>query len=170
MTLAPTPRARRAQCGFTLIELLVVLGIIATLATLMVPNYVPAITKAKHTVLAENLRTMRRVIDQYYDDTGRYPVNLAELVQRKYLRAIPQDPVTGSDSTWITLTSAENAAQDPSAVILATTPSAQDAFRFGSSAPVPPPGAIPVVEDKGICCVKSGATGADPAGKAYADY
>jgi len=169
--LAKTHRrhARRAR-GFTLIELLVVLGIIATLATLMIPNYVPAITKAKNTVLAENLRTLRRVIDQFYDDTGHYPVNLAELVERKYLRAVPIDPVTGSDTTWLTMTPAENAAQDPSAQVLATSRSAQDALRFGASTPTPPPGAIPIVEDKGICCVKSGASGTDPAGKAYADY
>ncbi|MFK0380167.1 type II secretion system protein [Pandoraea sp. NPDC090278] len=165
-----TCRAHRHLRGFTLIELLVVLGIIATLATLMIPNYVPAIAKAKNTVLTENLRTLRRVIDQFYDDTGHYPVNLAELVERKYLRAVPIDPVTGSDTTWITMTSAENAAQDPSAQILATSRSAQDALRFGASTPTPPPGAIPVVEDKGICCVKSGASGTDPAGKAYADY
>lgn len=176
MTLDPNARVRRIRHlrhrhrGFTLIELLVVLGIIATLATLMIPNYVPAIAKAKNTVLAENLRTLRHVIDQYYDDTGHYPVNLAELVERKYLRAVPVDPVTGSDTTWITMTQAENAAQDPSAQVAAAARTAQEAARFGASTPTPPPGAIPVVEDKGICCVKSGATGADPAGKAYADY
>ncbi|MCI3206703.1 prepilin-type N-terminal cleavage/methylation domain-containing protein [Pandoraea sp. LA3] len=163
-------RGARRYGGFTLIELLVVLGIIATLATLMIPNYVPAISKAKNTVLAENLRTLRKVIDQYFDDTGHYPANLNELVERKYLRAVPVDPVTGSDTTWITMTLAENAAQDPSAQILATTRAAQESARFGASTPTPPPGAIPVIEDKGVCCVKSGATGTDPAGKAYADY
>ncbi|SDH37162.1 MULTISPECIES: type II secretion system protein [unclassified Duganella] len=87
--------------GFTLIELLVVLGIIALLLTLAVPRYFPSVDKSKETVLADNLRNMRMVIDQYYGDTGRYPDTLDQLVEKKYLRALPFDPVADSDTTWI---------------------------------------------------------------------
>ena len=87
--------------GFTLIELLVVLGIVALMLTLAVPRYFPSIDKSKEVVLADNLRNMRTLIDQYYGDTGRYPDSLDQLVEKKYLRALPRDPVTDSDTTWI---------------------------------------------------------------------
>jgi general secretion pathway protein G len=87
--------------GFTLIELLVVLGIIALMLTLAVPRYFPSVDKSKEVVLADNLRNMRTLIDQYYGDTGRYPDTLDQLVEKKYLRALPVDPITDSQTTWI---------------------------------------------------------------------
>ncbi|MES2117862.1 MAG: type II secretion system protein [Pseudomonadota bacterium] len=93
----------RAIAGFTLIELLVVLGIVALMLTLAVPRYFPSIDKSKEIVLADNLRNLRDVIDQYYGDTGRYPDSLEQLVEKKYLRALPVDPITDSTSTWIVL-------------------------------------------------------------------
>ncbi|WP_243489071.1 type II secretion system protein [Massilia violaceinigra] len=87
--------------GFTLIELLVVLGIVALLLTLAVPRFFPSIDSAKDTILADNLRNTRAVIDQYYADTGRYPDSLEQLVEKKYLRNIPVDPVADSSTSWI---------------------------------------------------------------------
>ena len=87
--------------GFTLIELLVVLAIVALMLTLAVPRYFPSVDKSREVVLADNLRNLRGLIDQYYGDTGRYPDSLDQLVEKKYLRALPRDPVTDSDSTWI---------------------------------------------------------------------
>ena len=87
--------------GFTLIELLVVLGIVALMLTLAVPRYFPSIDKSKEVVLADNLRNVRQVLDQYYGDTGRYPDSLEQLVEKKYLRAMPVDPITDSDTTWV---------------------------------------------------------------------
>ena len=89
--------------GFTLIELLVVLGIIALMLTLAVPRYFPSIDRSKEVILADNLRNMRSVIDQYYGDTGRYPDSLDQLVEKKYLRQLPIDPITESSTTWITV-------------------------------------------------------------------
>jgi general secretion pathway protein G len=91
----------KARQGFTLIELLVVLGIIALLLTLAVPRYFPSVDSAKETILADNLRNTRATIDQYYGDTGRYPDTLEQLVEKKYLRAAPIDPITESSTTWI---------------------------------------------------------------------
>ena len=87
--------------GFTLIELLVVLAIVALLLTLAVPRYFPAIDGAKETILADNLRNTRDVIDQFYADRGRYPDSLEQLVEKKYLRSLPIDPITESTATWI---------------------------------------------------------------------
>jgi general secretion pathway protein G len=96
--MTPTQRLR---AGFTLIELLVVLAIVALLLTLAVPRYFPSIDNAKEVILADNLRNTRAIIDQYYADTGRYPDSLEQLVEKKYLRNMPVDPVTDSSSTWI---------------------------------------------------------------------
>lgn len=92
---------RRLRTGFTLIELLVVLAIVALLLTLAVPRYFPSIDNARETILADNLRNTREVIDQFYADTGRYPDSLEQLVEKKYLRNVPVDPVTESSTTWI---------------------------------------------------------------------
>ena len=97
-TTRPTSRRSRA---FTLIELLVVLAIVALLLTLAVPRFFPSIDSAKETILADNLRNTRAVIDQFYADTGRYPDSLEQLVEKKYLRALPVDPVADSNSAWI---------------------------------------------------------------------
>lgn len=94
-----TPMTSRR--GFTLIELLVVLGIVALLLTLAVPRFFPSIDGAKETILADNLRNTRAVLDQYRSDTGRYPESLEQLVEQKYLREIPLDPITESRETWM---------------------------------------------------------------------
>lgn len=87
--------------GFTLIELLVVLGIVALLLTLAVPRFFPSVDKTRETILAENLRTTRAVIDQFHADTGRYPESLDQLVEKKYLPRLPYDPVLESDAGWV---------------------------------------------------------------------
>ena len=84
-----------------MIELLVVLAIVALLLTLAVPRYFQTIDASKETILVENLRTTRDVIDKFYGDTGRYPESLDELVQKKYLRALPLDPVTDRADSWV---------------------------------------------------------------------
>lgn len=87
--------------GFTLIELLVVLAIIALLLTLAVPRYFQTIDASKETILSENLHATRDAIDKFYGDTGRYPDTLAELVDKRYLRSLPLDPITQSATTWV---------------------------------------------------------------------
>lgn len=87
--------------GFTLIELIFVitiLGVLYAVAQLVVTG---RITKAKETALKENLYIMRKTIDDYYADKGKYPANLQELVDEKYIRKIPEDPFTKSIETWI---------------------------------------------------------------------
>lgn len=87
--------------GFTLIELLVVMAIIATLLSIVAPRYFNSLDKAKEAVLRQDLGIMRNAIDQFYSDFGKYPVDLMELVDKRYLRSIPKDPFTESDKTWI---------------------------------------------------------------------
>jgi general secretion pathway protein G len=91
---------RRGAAGFTILELLVVLAIIGTLLALAAPRYVRSTEKAKEAVLRENLNVLRASLDKHYADLGVYPATLQELVSRRYLRRIPEDPVTGSDASW----------------------------------------------------------------------
>jgi general secretion pathway protein G len=94
------PTAKR-QPGFTLIELLVVLAIIATLLTLALPRYFKSVDRSKEAVLKENLYLMRDAIGKYYGDKGKYPESVEALATEKYLRKVPQDPITESPLTWV---------------------------------------------------------------------
>ncbi len=87
--------------GFTLIELLVVVAIIGILAGVVVGQYRRSITNAKEAVLRENLFRTRTAINQYFADKGKYPSDLRALVDDKYLRALPVDPMTKRDNSWI---------------------------------------------------------------------
>lgn len=87
--------------GFTLVELLVVLAILALLLTLAVPRYFTSIERAKDAALMHDLNTLRESIDKFYADTGRYPKTLDDLVERKYIRKLPVDPITEKNSTWV---------------------------------------------------------------------
>lgn len=86
--------------GFTLIELLVVMSIIAILLTIAVPRYFGSVDRSKEVALRQNLNVMRDAIDKFKGDTGAYPETLDDLVAKKYLRAIPVDPLTDSAVTW----------------------------------------------------------------------
>jgi general secretion pathway protein G len=90
-----------APRGFTLIEIIIVLGIIGLLVGLALPQYQTHHWKAKEAVLKENLSVLRRQIDLYYQDKGKYPASLETLVQENYLRQLPVDPMTGSSTTWV---------------------------------------------------------------------
>ena len=97
----------RRKSGFTLIELLVVMAIIATLLTLAVPRYFASLEKSREAVLHANLTLMRETLDKYYGDKGIYPASLDELVASRYLRSVPTDPITQSNTTWIVVPPAQ---------------------------------------------------------------
>ena len=95
-------KTNKKHCfGFTLIELLAVMAIIALLLTIAVPKYFGSVDRSRDTILRQDLVTMREALDKYYGDTGQYPDQLEDLTAKKYLRAIPRDPITESDSTWV---------------------------------------------------------------------
>jgi general secretion pathway protein G len=88
--------------GFTLIELMVVMTVIALLISIAVPRYFNSVEKAKEATLKQSLSVMRVAIDKFYGDNDRYPASIKELVTKKYIRAIPVDPITESTETWVT--------------------------------------------------------------------
>jgi len=84
--------------GFTAIELLLVLAIVALLASLALPAVNKSIERARESALRENLQVLRKALDSYYADNGVYPPSLETLTERRYIRAIPPDPIT--DNPW----------------------------------------------------------------------
>jgi general secretion pathway protein G len=80
--------------GFTLIELMVVMVLIALLLTIAVPRYFSTIDNGRQSVQRQNISAIRDAIDKYYGDQGKYPQTLQDLVDKKYLRSVPIDPVT----------------------------------------------------------------------------
>jgi general secretion pathway protein G len=94
---------RRRSTGFTFVELMVVIAIIIILVSMAVPIYQKSIIRAKETVLYNNLTTIRDVIDHYTYDKEKAPAQLQDLVSEGYLRAIPNDPMTGRNDTWQTV-------------------------------------------------------------------
>ena len=107
---AITASRRRNSRGFTIIELLVVMTIIVVLATIGLTQYRRSVIFAKESVLHEDLFRMRDAIDQYYADKNQYPSGLEALVAEGYMRAVPKDPFTNSETSWQTVPSEPDAA------------------------------------------------------------
>jgi len=87
--------------GFTLIEIIIVFALIGILVGMGLPQYQTAAKRAREAVLKEDLFQFRKLIDQYFQDKGKYPASLQTLVEEKYLRSIPVDPMTKSATTWV---------------------------------------------------------------------
>ena len=133
--------------GFTLIELLVVLAIVALLATIAAPRYIDHVERARETALKTDLKVMREAIDKFDGDQGHLPASLDELVERRYLKEVPVDPITDKRDTWVVISAAEAAL------------AANDVIQTGAG---PPP--------EGIWDVRSGAPGAAKDGSAFAKW
>lgn len=87
--------------GFTLVELLVVLAVVSLLLALAMPRYFGSVERAREAALKHDLAVMREAIDKHFADTGRYPATLDELVDKRYLRHVPIDPITERRDTWV---------------------------------------------------------------------
>src|SRR3982751_771851 len=88
-------RQRLRAAGFTLLELMIVISIIIILAAITLPQYQKTIMHTRETVLKDDLRKMRSLIDQFAADKGRLPQSLDELSSDGYMREVPVDPFTG---------------------------------------------------------------------------
>jgi general secretion pathway protein G len=90
----------RRDRGFTLIELMIVISMILILVSISIPAYNQSILRAKESVLRQDLFQLRSLISQYTLDKEKAPQGLDDLVQAGYIKQIPIDPMTGSNSTW----------------------------------------------------------------------
>jgi prepilin-type N-terminal cleavage/methylation domain-containing protein len=142
------------RAGFTLIELLVVLAVVALMLTIAVPRYVDRVEMARETALKTDLKVMREAIDHFDGDRGRLPKSLDELVTRTYLKAVPLDPITGRNDTWVSVSAADDALLHPA-------PPAE-------SSAAPSTGSASISD--GLADVRSGAVGKGRDGTEYKEW
>jgi general secretion pathway protein G len=116
-------RLRAFDRGYTFVELIVVTTIVLILASAVQPLVRVTITRQEESELRRTLREMRTAIDKYKDAADMqmipptelkfgaegYPPTLETLVEGvsvandatgrklKFLRRVPNDPITGSD-------------------------------------------------------------------------
>jgi general secretion pathway protein G len=101
-----------SSAGFTLLEMVVVLAIVGILAAIVAPSVVSALTRAREASLQQDLKIMRKLIDDYYGDKGVYPPSLKALASEGYLRTVPGDPVNANKPEWRTVTAKEGGISD----------------------------------------------------------
>ena len=82
--------------------MMVVMALVGLLLAIALPNYFQALDSGRLKAQAQNLTLMREAIDKFYGDNARYPDQLDELVGKRYLRAIPVDPLT-ERADWIVI-------------------------------------------------------------------
>lgn len=125
-------RPQKIGSGFTLVELLVVMAILALLLSLAAPKYFDSVDRAKEAALRTDLRVMREAIDKHRADTGRWPESLQSLVQARYLRAVPIDPMSDRIDTWAVVASGDALAPGIQDVKSGAAGTARDGSSFSS--------------------------------------
>ncbi|MDD2999274.1 MAG: prepilin-type N-terminal cleavage/methylation domain-containing protein [Candidatus Riflebacteria bacterium] len=91
--------------GFTLVEMSVVVAIIGVLYVTVVPMYGKTIIRTKETTLKNDLYIFRTTLNNYFKDHEKWPETIESLVSEGYIRAVPPDPFTEKNDTWVTVPS-----------------------------------------------------------------
>ena len=65
---------RRFRSGFSLLELIIVMSVIALLAGTVAPRLSEQLKAARDARRLSDAQTVRRAVEQYFEDTGAYPV------------------------------------------------------------------------------------------------
>jgi type II secretion system protein G len=93
-------RRNPVKRGFTLIEILIVVVILGILAAIIVPQFTDAAQNAGASSARSQLQSLRSQIELHrVQNNGTAPVNLQELVDDGYIRALPTWP-QGFNATY----------------------------------------------------------------------
>ena len=84
------------------------MAVIATIIAIAMPRYFDGLQRTKETALKQNLKEMREAIDHYHADKGVYPATLQTMVAERYLRFIPDDPISETADTWQIISAPDN--------------------------------------------------------------
>ena len=105
LRVSPTSHRSLLSCviGFTLLELMIVITIVIILAAIALPQYQKTIVQAREAVLRDDLYNMRKLLDQYAADKGKLPQSLDDLINERYMRELPVDPISGQ-ADWTVVT------------------------------------------------------------------
>lgn len=108
----------RARAGMSFAELMVSLVILGYLVMLAVPASENAVRRVQELESSAAIREMRRAIDRFQEDSLRslpatdapdaFPRSLEQLVEKRYLRRIPVDPLTGQPD-WVVISTTDEA-------------------------------------------------------------
>jgi len=93
-------QTRHGVAGLSLLEMMMVVTLILIVVSIAQPIYHSAVVRAREAVLADDLYTLRYLLDRFTADNGRSPRHLEELVEKRYLGRLPTDPFTGTNETW----------------------------------------------------------------------
>jgi len=96
-------KKRQKQAGFTLVEVMVTMVIIGMLATIVVINVLPMMSKAKGEKARIDISRLSQALEYYNLDTNSFPEDLEELLNGQsssderarpegYIQALPDDP------------------------------------------------------------------------------
>lgn len=96
--------------GMSLIEMTICLLIALALVEMTVPLAENGVRRARELEARACLRDLRRAIDRWHDDARArseapataWPPTLSVLVEQRYLRRIPSDPLTGQ-ADWLAI-------------------------------------------------------------------
>lgn len=123
---------KRRLRGFTLIEILIVMAMIGLLLAIALPRYFGSLEHSKEVVLKEDLLLLRDTLDRYYADRGHFPESLDVLVEERYLRDVPVDPMTGRADSWVTENSSDQEKPGVANVRSGASGTARDGSRYDS--------------------------------------
>ncbi|MDD3679645.1 MAG: prepilin-type N-terminal cleavage/methylation domain-containing protein [Candidatus Shapirobacteria bacterium] len=95
----------RHRFGFTLIELLIAVVIIGILAAIGLGQFHTAQIRSRDAQRKENLSSVAKALEMYYNDHGRYPDNLVWGSSLEdddgqgtiYIKDLPNDPSAGAN-------------------------------------------------------------------------
>jgi general secretion pathway protein G len=92
-------RRQITKRGFTLVEIILVIIIIGILAAIIVPKFAGQNDKAKVATTRANINSIRSATRLFQSDNdGTAPADLAADLVPNYIRAIPDEAVTGTNN------------------------------------------------------------------------